>query len=459
MNQVKKPFFFQVAVKDFKASPSGDDGKAEVVKISGLASTPGIDRYGDIVEPEAFAKALDRFMKNPVLLRSHDSDRPCGLVTKATISGDGLAVEADVMDGQTGAEIKDGRMRALSIGYIPLFTVLKWKDEDGTIRDFNAESDSYWSPNCIRVIKELDLVEISVVSTPANAEALFTLAKSLKSIRETVSVKDMNAMLAGEASQNTTTEPAEAKADGASTEQTADAAAADAGGQDAAAAETDAAAGSTGADAAAGDAGTGDAADSADTEAKDTDVADTSAADAGAETDAAADTETDAGTDTDAGDEGAGIAPKPEDEEAAKAAETAAAGATAPDASAAGEGKDAGQVTSEGKLVAFPSDAVEASKAVEPLLKELGIIAEGAEEGASATKLPDQVKDLFVGMLQHIVQLTADIETAEGKLAKIPQKRALAPAAQAGADGTAKAAPGDFLRILGIPLPKSDVAK
>lgn len=459
MNQVKKPFFFQVAVKDFKASPSGDDGASEVVEISGLASTPNIDRYGDIVEPGAFTNAIERYMKNPVLLRSHDPDRPCGLVTEASVSDDGLPIKARVMDAQTAAEIKDGRMRALSIGYIPLFTVLKWKEEDGTIREFNAESDSYWSPNCIRVIKELDLVEISVVSTPANAESLFTLAKSLKSIRETVSVKDMNAMLAGEASRKSTTEPAEAKADGASTEQTAEAAAADAGGQDAAGAGTEAGAGD-GADAAAGEAGTGDAADSADKgEGKD------AAAETGADTSAAAGTETvaagegeDANQDTNAGDEGAGIAPKPEDEEAAKAAETAAAGATAPDASAAGDGTNAGQGTDEGKLVAFPSDAIEASKAVEPLLKQLGIIAEGAEEGASATKLPDQVKDLFVGMLQHIVQLTAELETAEGKLAKIPQKRALAPAAQIAGESQAKAG-GDFLRMLGIPLPKSDAAK
>jgi hypothetical protein len=33
---------------------------------------------------------------------------------------------------------------------------------------------------CIREITELDLIEISVVSTPANPTSLFTMAKSLK---------------------------------------------------------------------------------------------------------------------------------------------------------------------------------------------------------------------------------------------------------------------------------------
>ena len=346
--QLKKPFFFQVAVKDFKAADASGDAAKKIVKISGLASTPGIDRYGDIVEPEAFAKALDRFMTNPVLLRSHDSDRPCGIVTKATISSEGLAIEADVMDEQTAGEIEDGRMRALSIGYIPLFTMLKWREEDGTIRDFNVESDSYWSPNCIRVIKELDLVEISVVSTPANAEALFTLAKSLKSIRETVSAKDISAMLAGEAGHKDTTETAEASKDEASTGTETEASKdAKAEGQDAASTGEEAGAGN-GADANAGEAGTGDTAASADTEA----AADSSAA---ADTTETEETEAakDAKTETETGDEGAGIAPKPEDE-AEKAAETAAGDATASSAETGAEGEDAGaSETGEGKRVAF----------------------------------------------------------------------------------------------------------
>ena len=38
------------------------------VVIEGYASTPDIDRYQDIVEPTAFSKAIEMYMKNPVLL-------------------------------------------------------------------------------------------------------------------------------------------------------------------------------------------------------------------------------------------------------------------------------------------------------------------------------------------------------------------------------------------------------
>ena len=158
------------------AVKSVEDGEKGGVIIEGLASTPDIDRYRDIVEPTAFKNALEMYMKNPTVLRSHDSDRPIGTVTSATVTSKGLKIKALINDEQTSVEIKDGRMRTMSIGYIPLFTILQ--HEDGS--EFNAEKDSPWDADMVRVIKELDLVEISVVSTPANGNALFTIGKSIK---------------------------------------------------------------------------------------------------------------------------------------------------------------------------------------------------------------------------------------------------------------------------------------
>lgn len=458
LTAMKKPFFFQVAVKNFKAAPAGD-GATEVVKISGLASTPGIDRYGDIVEPEAFAKAIDRYMTNPVLLRSHDSDRPAGVVTKIGIqSGVGLPIEADVMDAQSQQEIKDGRLGAFSIGYIPLVTELQWMQEDGTLREFNWETDSPWSKNAIRVIKELDLVEISLVTCPANPEALFTLAKSLKAANSKLTVKDFKLMhkdadAAAEGAETTTETADAAKAAEASTGTEAPAKAEGEAAKDAAA--TGEEAGTTGADADAGAAGTGEQAASADTGA---DGAGAGSSAAAADTETGADEGKDAEeeTTTEGAGEG-GIAPKPEDD-AEKAAETAAAVSTDTEAAAAGAGSEAGAgADGEGKRVVFPRDAVEAAKAIEPILKELGIVAEGTAEGA-AVKLPDEVKDLMVGLLMHVVELNAKLDEAEGKLAKIPQKQALAPAgqAEAGAEGGKKL---KLFDMLGIPSGRPNEAK
>lgn len=179
-----KAFYFQIQVKDVTTEENSTS-----VFIEGFASTPDVDRYQDIVEPTAFKDALEMYMKNPVMLYQHDADRPIGNVVSATITEKGLQIRAEIKDADTIVMVKDGRMRAMSIGYIPLESTLQ--HEDGT--PFNAEKDSVWDSSLIRVIKSLDLVEISIVSTPANGNALFTVAKSVKSyFNEMVATKSFS---------------------------------------------------------------------------------------------------------------------------------------------------------------------------------------------------------------------------------------------------------------------------
>jgi len=176
-----KTYHFQIAVKEVK------DLGQEGVEIEGYASTPDIDRYKDIVEPAAFENALTLFMKNPSLLRSHDPDRPAGHVLEARVTSKGLWVRALVTEEETKKDVLENRFRAFSIGYIPLMSTLQ--HEDGT--PFNAEVDSPWDVDMVRVIKKLDLVEISIVSTPANGNALFTIAKSVKEYFNQLVTKSM----------------------------------------------------------------------------------------------------------------------------------------------------------------------------------------------------------------------------------------------------------------------------
>ena len=174
-------YHFQIAVKEVKDLGQGG------VEIEGYASTPDLDRYKDIVEPAAFSSALTMFMKNPSLLRSHDSDRPAGYVTEARVTDKGLWIKALVTEEETKQDVLENRMRALSIGYIPLESTLQ--HEDGT--PFNAEMDSPWDADMVRVIKKLDLVEISIVTTPANGNALFTIANSVKQYFNQLVTKSM----------------------------------------------------------------------------------------------------------------------------------------------------------------------------------------------------------------------------------------------------------------------------
>jgi HK97 family phage prohead protease len=179
-----QPYYFQIAVKEVKAIE--ENGKKSVL-IQGFASTPDLDRYKDIVLPEAFSGALPMFMKNPTLLRSHEPDCPAGNITQVKVTNQGLWIEALVTEERTVEDVLENRMRALSIGYIPLESTLQ--HEDGSA--YNAEVDSPWDADMVRVIKKLDLVEISIVSTPANGNALFSIANSVKQYFNQLVTKSM----------------------------------------------------------------------------------------------------------------------------------------------------------------------------------------------------------------------------------------------------------------------------
>lgn len=192
-----KPYYFQMSVK----ATVTEEGE---VRVRGLASTPDLDRYRDIVEPEAFTKALKTYMRNPVVLRSHDSDRPVGTVESAQVTDKGLSVEAVIKDAAMAEEVKAGLFKAFSIGYIPLKTELRNKDNEPL-----GVEDNPWAWDNIRVIKELDLVEISIVATPANPGALFNLSKSLKEFGRKLAFKalDLNAKDATGIPDNEVTNP------------------------------------------------------------------------------------------------------------------------------------------------------------------------------------------------------------------------------------------------------------
>ena len=169
--------FFQMTFKEVEV-------KAGKVKIKGLASTPQVDRYNDIVKPEAFMNAMATYMLNPIVLLQHDSCKPIGKVTAYQITADGLEVEAEISNDVDNCMklITDKILRGFSIG----FMVKKWEYQTNTTEETMQE---------IRVITELDLVEISVVSTPANPGSIFTLSKS---IREFFLTKDADASVVKE---------------------------------------------------------------------------------------------------------------------------------------------------------------------------------------------------------------------------------------------------------------------
>jgi HK97 family phage prohead protease len=134
------------------------DGSDECI-IEGYANTSTKDRVGDVVLPSAFEKSLPTYLSNPILLANHDWNDPCGKVLEAKITDKGLWIKARVSDTRPDIKtlIREGCLRTFSIGY---------NEVDA---DFDESTKT-------KYVKELELLEISIVTVPANTEAMFTEA-------------------------------------------------------------------------------------------------------------------------------------------------------------------------------------------------------------------------------------------------------------------------------------------
>jgi HK97 family phage prohead protease len=152
----KKIFFFG---STFKAA-SQDDGS---IIIEGLASTSAVDRVGDVITPDAWTKSggIDNFKKNPIILFNHSYSKPIGKAIEIHTSAEGLFIKAKISkaSGDVGELIKDGVLGAFSVGFM--------------IKDAEYISET----NGLK-ITDAELFEVSVVSIPANQDAVFSLAKS-----------------------------------------------------------------------------------------------------------------------------------------------------------------------------------------------------------------------------------------------------------------------------------------
>jgi HK97 family phage prohead protease len=135
-------------------------------QIEAVVSTAELDRQDEIIEPEAFRETLGIYLKNPVVISSHQHrletghSSVVGQTVKAWIDTKGLHVIIQFASTVLGDEYwllyKDKFQRAFSVGFIPL----EWKDgtSDGGQR--------------VRTYTRVELLEISCVPVPANRNAL-----------------------------------------------------------------------------------------------------------------------------------------------------------------------------------------------------------------------------------------------------------------------------------------------
>lgn len=149
-----------IAEMKIKAEWSTDD-----VIIEWYASTVDKDRGNDIVNPKAFNIAQ---AKSVVMLYNHDPYIVIGKTIDAIPDQKWLFIKWKITSNQL--EVKDNirnwNLTKMSIGFIP--TEFSFKDDGGMIID------------------AVDLLEISVVSTPMNEQAEFSVSKQLKSFKNLI---------------------------------------------------------------------------------------------------------------------------------------------------------------------------------------------------------------------------------------------------------------------------------
>lgn len=148
-----------------KELPATGD-KIDSIFIEGYASTNDVDRSNDVIPTSVWEAGIKNYLKNPIILAQHDHDDPIGRMVEHKIDGKGLWIKARI---SAAAEIfslvKDEVVTAFSVG----FRIID--------AEYNAVAELF-------VVKELELVEISVVSVPCNQNTLFSLSKAFSDADE-----------------------------------------------------------------------------------------------------------------------------------------------------------------------------------------------------------------------------------------------------------------------------------
>jgi HK97 family phage prohead protease len=132
-----------------------------------VVSTPEVDRYGTIIVPSGIDYTA--YLNNPIVLAQHDSDKwPIGRCLGFAMNGENLEatiqIECITEEGKKlNKLINAGFVKAVSVGIIPV------EYEEQTI-----------DGSKVTVYTKSELVEFSVVSVPANRQAL--IKKSIKTL-------------------------------------------------------------------------------------------------------------------------------------------------------------------------------------------------------------------------------------------------------------------------------------
>ncbi len=138
--------------------------------ISGYAATfHQLDAQSDLVRPGAFRTTLLRRAGRIPLLWQHDITEPIGRILALREDARGLWFQAELPDSRRAndatALIRAGALRECSIGFVPRRVRLQAGPRP------RGSSPRPSTRRQIRIVDELDLIEISLVTLAANPAA------------------------------------------------------------------------------------------------------------------------------------------------------------------------------------------------------------------------------------------------------------------------------------------------
>jgi len=138
----------------------GKEFKVNITKqqdntFTAIASKEITDRMGDVIKIAGIQ--TNNYLKNPIVLFNHDTNKVVGKTIDIVKTGDSLIVKIQFANTYFAQEVKElvaeGFLNTLSIGFLPL----EHKPND------NGKGVVYES---------VELLEVSIVSIPANPEAV-----------------------------------------------------------------------------------------------------------------------------------------------------------------------------------------------------------------------------------------------------------------------------------------------
>jgi HK97 family phage prohead protease len=149
--------------------------------IAGIASTPSTDLYGHKVLAGAFDESIKtKGLTGPrgvKLLMGHDWNRPGGVIKRLETKGDKLEIEAQL--NLNVSYVRDVYEVTKQNGGLNYSVGFRLKEFEFVDEEQMKSADDAWL-----IVKQGDLMEVSVVVFPAQLEAEMTFVKQHESMSE-----------------------------------------------------------------------------------------------------------------------------------------------------------------------------------------------------------------------------------------------------------------------------------